>query len=164
LTVGGYDVAMRTMFLEDMSPRRKNRVFAVQFMYSWSINKNEELVQIGDIVYAFIDSYFSGENDQYKFGKELAVGAVENIDTIDDLIKKHATHWSLDRIAIVDLAILRVAIYEMLFREDIPPIVAMNEAIDIGKILSTNESGRFLNGILDGIKKKLTRPLGEPGI
>ncbi|MDR1890918.1 MAG: transcription antitermination factor NusB [Puniceicoccales bacterium] len=154
---------MTIMFPEDMSPRRKNRIFAIQFMYSWSINKNEELIQIGDIVDAFIDSYFSGEGNQYKFGKELAVGAVENIDVIDDLIKEHATHWSLDRIAIVDLAILRIAIYEMLFRDDIPPIVAMNEAIDIGKILSTDESGRFLNGVLDGIKKKLTRPLREAG-
>jgi N utilization substance protein B len=163
LTVGGYDIAMTIMFPEDMSRRRKNRIFAAQFMYSWSINKNEELVQIGDIVDAFIDSYFPGENDQYKFGKELAVGVVENIDIIDDLIKKHATHWSLDRIAIVDLAILRVSIYEMLFRDDIPPIVAMNEAIDIGKILSTDESGRFLNGVLDGVKKKLTRPLREAG-
>jgi N utilization substance protein B len=151
------------MFPEDMSPRRKNRIFAVQFMYSWSINKNEDFIQIRDVVDAFIDSYFPKENDQYKFGKELAVGVVENIDIIDDLIKKHATHWSLDRIAIVDLAILRVAIYEMLFRDDVPPIVAMNEAIDIGKILSTEESGRFLNGVLDGIKKKLTRPLREVG-
>jgi N utilization substance protein B len=65
--------------------------------------------------------------------------------------------------AIVDLAILRVAVYEMLFRNDVPPIVAMNEAIDVGKILSTDESGKFLNGVLDGVRKKLTRPLREPG-
>jgi N utilization substance protein B len=132
-------------------------------MYSWSINKNEELIQISDIIDVFLNAYFPGEKDQYKFGKELAIGAVENIDIIDDLIKKHAVHWPLDRIAIVDLAILRVAIYEMLFRDDIPPIVAMNEAIDIGKLLSTDESGRFLNGVLDSIKKKLTRPLREAG-
>jgi N utilization substance protein B len=56
-----------------------------------------------------------------------------------------------------------VAIYEMLFREDVPPIVAINEAIDIGKIMSTDESNRFLNGVLDGVKKKLKRPLREPG-
>ena len=85
------------------------------------------------------------------------------MDVIDDLIKEYSTHWSLDRIAATDLAILRVAIYEMLFREDVPPIVAINEAIDIGKIMSTEESNRFLNGVLDGVKKKLKRPLREPG-
>ena len=85
------------------------------------------------------------------------------MDVIDDLIKEYSTHWSLDRIAATDLAILRVAIYEMLFREDVPPIVAINEAIDIGKIMSTDESNRFLNGVLDGVKKKLKRPLREPG-
>jgi N utilization substance protein B len=132
-------------------------------MYAWSINRNERLFTIGEIVDDFADTYFPGEKNQYAFGRELATGSVENIDAIDDMIKKHTIHWSLDRIAIVDLAILRVAIYEMLFRDDVPPIVAMNEAIDIGKTLSTDESGCFLNGVLDGIKKELTRPLREAG-
>jgi N utilization substance protein B len=143
--------------------RRANRIFAVQFMYAWSINKNERFFEISDVVDDFISNCFPGESGHYGFGKELAVGTVENIDAIDGLIKENVTHWSFDRIAIVDLAILRVAVYEMLFRDDVPPIVAMNEAIDIGKIMSTDESGRFLNGVLDGIKKKLTRPWRETG-
>jgi N utilization substance protein B len=132
-------------------------------MYAWSINRNERLLTVGDIIDEFGEIYFGDGIGQYAFGKELSVGTVENVDIIDELIKEHVTHWALDRIAIVDLAILRVATYEMVFRTDIPPIVAMNEAIDIGKMLSTGESWKFLNGVLDGIKKKLTRPLRESG-
>jgi N utilization substance protein B len=61
------------------------------------------------------------------------------------------------------LAILRVTIYAMLFRDNVPPIVAVNEAIDIGRVLSMDESSRFLNGVLEEVKKKFTRPLGDPG-
>ena len=86
-------------------------------------------------------------------------GVQLNQSLVDNLIKEHSTHWTLDRIAITDLAILRIAIYEMVVRDDVPPIVAMNEAIDIGKMMSTDESGRFMNGVLDGVKKKLTRSL-----
>ncbi len=149
---------MSEIIPDGISVRRKNRIFAVQFMYSWSINKNEQFWQTEEIVEAFANKYFK-EHSDFKFGKELAIGTVENIDIVDDLIKEHATHWTLDRIAITDLAILRVAIYEMVFREDVPPIVAMNEAIDIGKMISTDESSRFLNGVLDSVKKKLTRSL-----
>jgi N utilization substance protein B len=151
------------MVPENISGRRKNRIFAVQFMYAWSINKDERFFQIGEAIDAFVDVYFSGEGKQYEFGRELIASVVENIDVVDNFIRKHAIHWTLDRIAIVDLAILRVAISEMLFREDVPPIVAMNEALDIGKILSTDESSKFLNGVLDGVKKKLTRPLRDAG-
>ncbi|MDR1595833.1 MAG: transcription antitermination factor NusB [Puniceicoccales bacterium] len=151
------------MVPEHASGRRKNRIFAAQFMYSWSINKNEKFLTIEDVVDAFADSYFRGKGDQYKFGKELVVGTIENIDAIDELIAEHSAHWTIGRMAIVDLAILRIAIYEMLFRDDVPPIVAMNEAIDIGKTLSTDDSGRFLNGVLDSVGKKLTRPLRKPG-
>jgi N utilization substance protein B len=152
------------MVPENASGRRKNRIFAVQFMYSWSINRSAAGMTSEQIVDAFCDTYFHGEGDAYRFGKELAIGTVGNIDVIDDLIREHTANWPLDRIAIVDLAILRVAIYEMLFRGDVPPIVSINEAVDISKILSTEESGRFLNGVLDSVKGKLSRPLRTTGM
>jgi N utilization substance protein B len=152
---------MSPMLPENISNRRRNRIFAVQFIYSWSINKGEDFTSVADTVDCFKDTYFCQETNNYNFGRELAIGTAENIDIIDDLIREHAIHWTLDRIAMVDLAILRVAIYEMLFRNDVPPIVAMNEAIDIGKIMSTDESRRFLNGVLDSVRKKLNRPLRE---
>ncbi|NQU11506.1 transcription antitermination factor NusB, partial [bacterium] len=77
---------------------------------------------------------------------------------VDGQIEKYAEHWELGRIAAVDRNILRLAIYEMLFRDDIPPVVSINEAVEIAKRFSTRESGGFVNGILDRIKLDLTRP------
>ena len=74
------------------------------------------------------------------------------------IIKKHAKNWELHRIAAVDRNILRLAIYEMLHRDDIPPVVSINEAVDIAKKFSTQDSGKFVNGILDKVKGELMRP------
>ena len=70
----------------------------------------------------------------------------------------------MDRIARVDLAILRLAVFELLFRPDIPPIVSINEAIDLAKTFSSGESRRFINGVLDSVKGRLNRPLRTPKI
>jgi N utilization substance protein B len=69
-----------------------------------------------------------------------------------------AENWELERIAIVDRNILRMAIYEMMFRDEIPPVVSINEAVDVAKKFSTRDSGKFVNGILDRIRKELPRP------
>jgi N utilization substance protein B len=92
------------------------------------------------------------------FADPLIQGTLEHRDEADVLITKHAQNWELHRIAAVDRNILRLAIYEMLHREDIPPIVSINEAVDIAKKFSTQDSGKFVNGILDRIKGDLMRP------
>ncbi len=92
------------------------------------------------------------------FAEPLIRGALEHRDEVDAIIKKHAKNWELHRIAVVDRNILRLAIYEMLHREDIPPIVSINEAVDIAKKFSTQDSGKFVNGILDKVKGELMRP------
>jgi N utilization substance protein B len=92
------------------------------------------------------------------FADPLIRGTLEHRDAIDEHIKKHAKNWEFHRIAAVDRNIMRLAIYEMLFREDIPPIVSINEAVDIAKKFSTQDSGKFVNGILDKIKGELMRP------
>ena len=76
---------------------------------------------------------------------------------IDEIIIRYAQNWAFDRIAKVDLAILRLAIFELLRRNDIPPVVTINEAVDIAKAYSTDESKRFVNGILDRYKGELGR-------
>ena len=83
---------------------------------------------------------------------------VERRAAIDERIAKYTDNWDLPRIAAVDRNILRLAMYEMLFRDDIPPVVSINEAVDIAKKFSTRESGAFVNGILDRLKADLTRP------
>lgn len=92
------------------------------------------------------------------FADPLIRGALEYRDEADVIIKKHAKNWELHRIAAVDRNILRLAIYEMLHRDDIPPVVSINEAVDIAKKFSTQDSGKFVNGILDKVKGELMRP------
>jgi N utilization substance protein B len=92
------------------------------------------------------------------FADPLIRGALEHREESDELIRKHAINWELHRIAAVDRNILRLAIYEMLHRDDIPPVVSINEAVDIAKKFSTQESGKFVNGILDKVKGELLRP------
>ena len=92
------------------------------------------------------------------FADPLIRGALQYRDESDELIKKHAKNWELHRIAAVDRNILRLAIYEMLHRDDIPPVVSINEAVDIAKKFSTQDSGKFVNGILDKVKGELMRP------
>ena len=92
------------------------------------------------------------------FAEPLIRGTVEHRDEIDEHIKNHAKNWELHRMAVVDRNILRLAIYEMLHRADIPPVVSINEAVDIAKKFSTEDSGKFVNGILDKIKGELMRP------
>ena len=137
------------------NPRRANRMAAIQFLYQWEANKPDELLDS-------VGTFFSNQEenrDYYIFGESLVLGAIENISEIDEAISKQAKNWKFDRIAKVDLAVLRLALYELLFRDDIPPIVSINEAIDLGKTFSNLESKRFINGILDEVKKSIQRPL-----
>ena len=128
---------------------------AVQFLYQWEVNKPDELID--GIRIFFMNQEES--RDYYAFGESLILGAIENISAIDEAISNHANNWKFDRIAKVDLAVLRLALYELLFRNDIPPIVSINEAIDLGKTFSNLESKRFINGILDQVKNNIQRPL-----
>jgi N utilization substance protein B len=93
-----------------------------------------------------------------QFAEPLIRGTLEHRDEADEVIKKHAKNWELHRIAAVDRNVLRLAIYEMLHRDDIPPVVSINEAVDIAKKFSTQDSGKFVNGILDKVKGELMRP------
>lgn len=135
--------------------RRENRMCAVQFLYQWELNKPE---QLNDALRIFIESQ-DLERDHYAFAEDLIHGVIEHIDAVDAEIKAHTANWTFDRIAKVDLSVLRLAIYELLQRRDIPPIVSINEAIELGKIFSTPDSKRFINGILDQMKNKIDRPL-----
>ena len=92
------------------------------------------------------------------FADRLIRGTLEHRDALDLQIKNHAQNWDLHRMAVVDRNILRMAIYEMTYREDIPPIVSINEAVDIAKKFSTQDSGKFVNGLLDKIKGEILRP------
>jgi N utilization substance protein B len=95
--------------------------------------------------------------EHYAFGEELIHGVIEHCDEIDGRIRGLAQNWDFDRIAKIDLAILRLAIFEMIHRKDIPPVVSINEAIDLSKLFSNADAKRFINGILDKLKDQVGR-------
>lgn len=137
------------------SRRRDSRIAAVQFLYTWEVNPPQD-------VHEGVRMFFEGkerERDYYSFAEELIFGAIEHCQEVDDKIRSLAKNWDFKRIAKVDLSILRLAVYEILFRKDIPPIVSINEAIDLSKMFSSAEAKRFINGILDKLKDQLDRPL-----
>ena len=133
--------------------RHDGRVAAVQYLYAWSINPPANLVDDLRVFFEGLDQ----ARDHYAFGEELIHGVIENQPGIDSQIKVLAQNWEFERIAKIDLAILRIAMFEMLHRKDIPPVVSINEAIDISKQFSNADSKRFINGILDRLKDQLGR-------
>jgi len=161
-----------------MGTRREARERAVQFLFQYDLNPPADLEEA---LNQFWNSQQSaaiadekgpsswGERTELPpptaaesavrvFAEPLIRGTLEHRNEIDEQIKKHAKNWELHRMAVVDRNVLRLAIYEMLHREDIPPVVSINEAVDIAKKFSTEDSGKFVNGILDKIKGELMRP------
>ncbi len=143
--------------LNKRSQRRDCRTCAIQFLYQWELNKPE---QLNDALRIFIEDQ-EFDREYYAFAEELIHGAIEQIEQIDKAIMENASNWTFNRIAKIDLAILRLAIHELLHRKDIPPIVSINEAIDLSKLFSNPDSKRFINGILDKMKDSIDRPLRQ---
>ena len=144
----------------EWSPRRRNRSVAVQFLYAWELNRPEDLCDA-------LDEFFLErelKRDEFSYAEELIHGATSKMEEIDPLIDKMAENWDFDRIAIIDLTLLRLGIHELLHRPDVPPVVVINEIIDLGKAYSEEKSKRFLNGILDRVLAQLDRPARESSI
>lgn len=92
-----------------------------------------------------------------QFAEELIRGVIAHHREIDPLIAQYAENWDMERMGTVDRNVMRIAVYEMLHREDIPPVVSINEAVELAKAFSSTESGAFVNGILDHIRQGLDR-------
>lgn len=133
--------------------RRDGRMAAMQYLYAWSINRPDDLNEDLRVFFAEQEQ----PRDHYAFGEEIIHGVLDHREEIDSHIRSLAHNWEFERIARIDLAILRVAIFEMLFRKDIPPVVSINEAIDLSKQFSNADAKRFINGILDRLKDQLGR-------
>jgi transcription antitermination protein NusB len=91
--------------------------------------------------------------DVEKFFEKIVKGTIEHISEIDTLIKKHCKNWSLERIAAVDRAILRISVYSMIYLDDVDPVISINEGIELGKKFGGDGSGHFINGILDAVHR-----------
>lgn len=139
-----------------MGHRRKAREYALQGLYMYeTVHKAlEELVLLD-----WVDKKIP--EDIREFAVILLRGSLENLDFIDTLIQKYSKNWKFERITVIDKSILRLSIYAMLFLRDIPEVVTINEGIELGKTYGGENSGQFVNGILDAIKKT---ELGKAGI
>ncbi|HMK55257.1 MAG TPA: transcription antitermination factor NusB [Dissulfurispiraceae bacterium] len=140
-----------------MTKRRKAREYALQFLYGIDLVALEPTEQGGSDISRGLDEFWKGTDEQdpdiRSFAENLAKGTIEHLGEIDPLIQKAVDKWKLLRMAAIDRNIIRVAAYEILFRDDIPDAVSINEALEIAKRFSTAESAAFINGILDRISK-----------
>ena len=137
-----------------MGLRRDGREAAIQFLYQVDSYKPS---QIDEALAAFWKQNEIKPNVR-DFANDLLKGALPKLPEVDAKIRTLADNWDFERLAMVDRNILRLAVYEMLFRPEIPPVVSINEAIEIAKKFSSAESGAFVNGLLDRVKKELLRP------
>ncbi len=136
-----------------MGSRRKGRILAFQSLYRYDIS-HAQVAELYDFSWLGTDRIIKLQDDTIAFAQLLITGTVSHIEYIDDIIKNQLEHWDFERISRVDLAILRMSIYCLIFESDIPISVTIDEAIDIAKQFGTEESFRFINGILDGVCKK----------
>ncbi len=130
--------------------RRKAREHALQLLFQLDMRKDKPSAFI-------LKNYWAEYNpdDEIKaFAEEIVKGTLKHVAAIDKLIRRCAKNWSLDRMAVVDRNVLRMAVYEILYRLEIPTSVTINEAIEIAKKFGTDESGAFVNGILDRVARE----------
>ncbi len=142
-----------------MASRHLSRSIAMQALYEWDFN-GQKMDKLEEVVERNVREFGPGIEDD-KFVRELVNGVIGHLAEIDKIIEKCAPEWPLSQIAIVDRNVLRVGIYELLYanREEVPPKVAINEAIELAKNFGGENSGKFVNGVLGTIY----REIGEPG-
>jgi N utilization substance protein B len=132
-----------------MSNRHLARTIAMQTLFVWDFDKEKSQTIEKIISESFLN--FAPSFDDGGYVETTVRGVLKNLETIDSYITKYATEWPLDQITNVDRNILRIGIYEMLVDDNIPPRVAINEAIEIGKNFGGESSGKFVNGVLGAI-------------
>lgn len=135
-----------------MGSRRKARIIAVQSIYSWEANETgrDKLLD-----FEWLEGP-GGSDDTVAFARLIVAGVLENIEDVDKRIQDHLDHWDITRLSRVDLAILRMACYSLVYQSEIPASVTIDEAIAIAKDFGSDESFRFVNGVLDSIRRDLS--------
>ena len=132
-----------------MRKRTQAREYALQILYQIDVRKDPE-----DRILVDFWKNIEAEPEVSDFAAKLVIGAIKNKKKIDEVISKYASNWKMSRMAVIDRNVLRLATYELLFCDDIPPKVSINEAVDLAKKFGDTESGKFVNGILDKINKE----------
>ena len=139
-----------------MGKRRRARELALQFLYQHdTLNESSpDSPSVEESLSLFWERDGVNTDSEVKeFSSVLSKGCCANLEQLDDVIVRYSKNWRLSRISKIDRNILRIAVYEMLYLSNIPPAVTINEAVELGKTFGTEESGAFINGILDKIKE-----------
>ncbi len=135
-----------------MALRRKAREFALQMLYQWDVTQNKP-----SKIEASFWKQARGAQSTRAFANRLFEGAVQASGKIDERLKKHARNWRLDRMAAIDRNILRLGVYELFYEPETPPKVILNEAVELAKKFSAEDSAGFINGVLDAISKSISK-------
>jgi N utilization substance protein B len=133
-----------------MGTRRQARELAMQALFYMDMQNQVSLQMLEHFCELFRPSKKTDP-----FFLKLVSGVLENRAEIDALIERFSKNWKIDRMSCVDRNVMRIAVYELLYCQDIPPKVSINEAVDVGKKFGTEESGGFINGIMDSIRAAL---------
>ena len=135
-----------------MGTRRKSRELALQALFQGELAGQNGLLDFEEFC-----AHFQVNKKAIPYAKKLLDGVQEKADMLNQLISKYAENWRLERMSLIDRNILRLAVYEVHYQDDVPVSVAINEAVEIAKRYSTDDSGPFINGILDAMAKKEAR-------
>ncbi|MDR2069567.1 MAG: transcription antitermination factor NusB [Spirochaetaceae bacterium] len=145
-----------------MASRRKGRILAFQALYSWEAagaSPGEPSVS-GDLLdFSWLEKV--PDKGVADFSRLLVLGTIENIRPVDAMIRAHLKNWDFSRLNRVDLAVLRMSTYTLMFQDDVPPSIVIDEAIGISKEFGTDDSYRFINGVLDSIRKTIQKEAGN---
>jgi len=137
-----------------MAGRRKGRILAFQALYAWDVS-HISLAELLNFSWVEEDKRERLGEDGIAFPRLIIAGTIEHISEIDQKIKDNITNWDFDRLNKVDLAILRMSVYSLVYQQDMHPSIVIDEAIDISKEFGSDESYKFVNAVLDSIRKQL---------
>jgi transcription antitermination protein NusB len=137
-----------------MPSRRKSRELALQMLFQWEVGRHSP----AEVVATFLAGR-QADPEVKEFARRLFEGTVADASEIDPLLRRHATHWKLERMSAVDRNALRMALYELLRHPETPPAVIINEALELVRRFSTADAVEFVNGVLDAVRKSLFSPV-----
>lgn len=132
------------------SPRHQAREAALRALYLWDVGRTAP----GEALETFFTEHQPDAPESVRtFARKLVIGTTSEVEALDALIAQHSEHWRVERLAVIDRLILRMAAWELRHSDDTPPAVVLNEALELARTFSTEDAVRFVNGVLDGIRK-----------
>jgi N utilization substance protein B len=137
-----------------MASRRKGRILAFQALYSWEAASPVPEELLG---FSWLEAEKQAALDEgtANFARLIIQGTIENIDAVDAMIRAHLNNWVFSRVSRVDLALLRISVYTLMYQEEMAPSIVIDEAIGISREYGADDSYRFINGVLDSIRRTL---------